>query len=217
LSRIRIFMRDVVIPYNTMSYEIVKPPSKPWLESLTYVMGGPLLTPSARFASRGAAEVHSLAASAPGKVESRGNDQLYWPEPQRGRHDEMTAAGRSPGRDQRPPVMVLLPPPSAARRHRWSGRVGSGFLALTPPGYELAPCSELEAALLQGILFSRRFSYPCPFVFICGQSSPRLPHLVIFIPSQQKNPSGWALGPAPGGSHESWSSGLSGSAQARSA
>src|SRR5271165_50859 len=29
-------MRDVVIPYNTMSYEIVKPPSKPWLSSLIY-------------------------------------------------------------------------------------------------------------------------------------------------------------------------------------
>jgi hypothetical protein len=30
----------------------------------------------ARFASRGAAEVHSLAASAPGEVKSRGNHQL---------------------------------------------------------------------------------------------------------------------------------------------
>jgi len=28
-------MRDVVIPYNTMPYEIVKPPSKPWAHSQT--------------------------------------------------------------------------------------------------------------------------------------------------------------------------------------
>ena len=53
------------------------------------------------------------------------------------------------------------------------------------------------------------------------QTPPGLPSpsssLVIFIPSQKKNPPGWALGPAPGGSHESWSSGLSGSAQVRSA
>ncbi len=45
--------------------------------------------------------------------------------------------------------MVPLPPPSAARRHRWSARVGSGFLGLTPPGYELAPRSGLEAVLFR--------------------------------------------------------------------
>ena len=48
------------------------------------------------------------------------------------------------------------------------------------------------------------------------QILPPFSSLVIFIPSQKKNPPGWALGPAPGGSHESWSSGLSGSAQVRS-
>ena len=36
------------------------------LESLSYGWRGPLLTPSATFASRGAAEIHSLVASAPG-------------------------------------------------------------------------------------------------------------------------------------------------------
>ena len=44
--------------------------------------------PGARFASRGAAEVPSLAASAPGEVKSRGNHQLCGPEPPTGATDE---------------------------------------------------------------------------------------------------------------------------------
>jgi hypothetical protein len=41
-------MRDVVIPYDTMLYEIGKPPSKPWLESLTYFLAGVIVASGER-------------------------------------------------------------------------------------------------------------------------------------------------------------------------
>jgi len=67
-----------------------------------------------RFASRGAAEVHSLAALAPGKGNRERSTSFADLSPQRGRQMRATRAGRSPGCDQTPPVMVPLPPPFGA-------------------------------------------------------------------------------------------------------
>jgi len=58
--------------------------------------------------------------------------------------DRGTAAGRSPGCDQTPAGRLPLPPPSF--RGSGSSLVGSGFLGLTPPGYELAPLKGLGNA-----------------------------------------------------------------------
>src|SRR5208337_1901837 len=80
------------------------------------------LTPSVRFDSRGAAKVHSLAASAPGKEYRKGTTSFADLSPQRGRQMRGRRAGRSPGCDQTPPAMVPLPPPSGARGRRCSGR-----------------------------------------------------------------------------------------------
>ena len=97
--------------------------------------------PGARFASRGAAEVHSLAASAPGGGKSRGNHQVCWPEPPTGATDE-----REPD-DRRVAIRHRQASPSAAPfGGSGSSLLGSGFPGLTPPGYELAPRTGLGKA-----------------------------------------------------------------------
>ncbi len=51
MSRIRIFMRDVVIPYAQMSYEIVKPPSQGWnREAYRELAAAGLMYPVSTFA-----------------------------------------------------------------------------------------------------------------------------------------------------------------------
>src|SRR5208337_1972838 len=80
------------------------------------------LTPSVRFDSRGGAKVYSLAASAPGKEYRKGTTSFADLNPQRGLQMRGRRAGRSPGCDQTPPVMVPLPPPSGLGI--LTGRVG---------------------------------------------------------------------------------------------
>ena len=76
----------------------------------------------------------------------RGNDQLCRPDPQRGRQISARPADRRDAVRHRQSWSLCRP---LRRLDVIVGRVGSGFLGLTPPGYELALRLGLEAVLFR--------------------------------------------------------------------